>query len=321
MNNVNISVPEERAEQVRRYLESLNIGNARPEQVVSLPARENGGQGDRETREVSSVRDHRMTGVGFQFLVVFRNGEEEWLPDCDCHCEWLISRYLQTVRITTAYLVCRVSSKGQVGEDHVSLEAQEARLIEKVRMSTHQRVKVFKISASAYHKVPEVLQHVGEAANPGDGIFIYRVDRLTRNIVESLAWMESLNARGVLIYACEEELSYSRSKLDFLEAVIKAHRESENISKRVLEANRRRRERGDQGLGALPYGKKYQRTVDGNLIIVKDSDALKLIKTIKKTPFERLNRLADKWRVEGVKKRGRFWSLRMLEDAHRKNFE
>lgn len=80
---------------------------------------------------------------------------------------------------------------------------------------------------------------------------------------------------------------------------------------------KRRRDRGDEAVGRLPYGKKYQRIEDdkGKTIkmkVIMDDEAIKLIKLVKNRyeaePNLSMAELASRLNSENILKSGRKWT-------------
>ena len=307
---VKMEVPENMLAQMQAYMERLRLSSmVEPEPVVEESNIE-------EEFEIGGVFSHRMTEDGhWQFQVSWKGfRKKEWVNDADCHCELAISKYLKDKNIKTAYLFCRVSTPDQATSVNVSLEAQASELrTAAIATKNFERIKVFSISQSAFRNIPKTLLQIGEAALSGDGIFVWRVDRLSRNIVKYLAWMEDLNERGVSLYSHQENLTYSDKKLDFLQAVLDAQREATILGERVKLAYRRKRERGDERVGGLPYGKKYNRILqdDGTTLrktVVDHPDEMAVVDRILKSSPGSQTRLAEQLNAEGITKRGRKWN-------------
>lgn len=316
---LNINIPAEYEAQVSELLARLMMTN---ESKESNPL---------ETKtdvEVTRVSEHRITKNGvWQFKVHFkgeRNGGE-WIDDADCDCEKLIHAYLNRFSaqggraIMTVYCICRVSSKNQVGPTHVSLEAQEDRLVrtarEKFGINPYVRIKILKISASAYRGIPTILKRVGEAAMPGDAILTYRVDRLSRNIVKFLSFLEELDQRGVLLFAQDENLWYGEKKLEFIQGILDANKEAAIIGKRVKLALERRRQRGDEVFGSVPYGYKIQREEGNRLVRVRNMVEQNVIRRIESDLDRCLSfkQIAHNLNISGIRKRGRHWTSEMVK--------
>ena len=309
---VTMEVPEDMIEQMQAYMERLKLSttvipSVLEEETVSKEC------------EVSKIHNHRISIDGdWQFQVGWKGFRtREWVNDVDCKCEVEISNYLREKNIHTAYLFCRVSTADQATAVNVSLKAQESELRFAVSsLSEFTRFKVYSISKSAYKNIPTVLAQIGYACLPGDGIFVWRVDRLSRNIVKYLGWLEDLNDRGVLIYSHQEKLTYSEKKLEFLQAVLDAQKEASLLGERVKMSYRLKRQRGDEKVGNLPYGKKYFRVLSTDnpsetlkKTVVDNPDEMSIIDRIKakKAKFDP-TLMAEQLNSEGLKKRGRKWN-------------
>ena len=269
---------------------------------------------ERNCSEVQQVLSHRVKKGEWFFEILFTTGEKRFVADDECDCEWLISNYLAEHDINTAYIFCRVSTKDQASSTSISLEAQEAEI--RPLVPEYHRVKVFKISCSAYKKMPQLLVDIGECATTGDGIFVWRVDRLSRNIVKYLAWMEDLNDHGVELYSVDDGLYYSANKTEFIQAVLDAQKEAELLGTRVKLINKRKKQRGDDAIGTLSFGKKYDRVLDseGNTIkkiVVPHTEEIALRDFIRESPLDATS-LATHLNNHGYFKRGRKWSKGMI---------
>jgi DNA invertase Pin-like site-specific DNA recombinase len=266
---------------------------------------------------VKKIIGHDITPDGWTFKVVFEDNSTEWIKDEDCSCEKLISEYLHNLSITTGYVICRVSTKNQATLLNLSLAAQESEILP-VITKNHYRLKIIKISASAYKKIPKELLEIEENLKKGDGLYIWRVDRLSRNIVKYLSWLEDLNNRGIIIYSASEGYYYHSNKLEFLQAILDAQREAEILGTRVKLANRLKQQRGDQAIGNLPYGKKYERLTNHlgetvKKIVVDNCEEQEIISYIKTNkhmpPAETVTYLNTK----KIHKRGRKWTISMIK--------
>ena len=182
--------------------------------------------------EVKNVSGHRKIVKGGVLLILrmVRKSKNE----NDCNCEFSINSYLHSVGISTDYLVCRASTKKQSSCLSTSLEGQKKELL-KFRnahnRTTPRRTKIITISESAYKGIPRELQKVGESALKGDTICVWRVDRLSRNIILFTNWLEDLDKRQINIISYTERLSYSGHKLDFLEKILQAQKNLRRLEK------------------------------------------------------------------------------------------
>jgi DNA invertase Pin-like site-specific DNA recombinase len=281
--------------------------------------------------EVDSVIGHRMCAGGvWQFNIRFKKmgrleweHSTEWVNDEDCNCEELIGAYLRNCGINTVYIWCRVSTKAQA--DAISLGAQAQQLSAWVAgwlvSSAGRRIKVVQVAGSAYRNIPIKLQDIGNGATAGDAIVFYRVDRLSRNIVASLEWLQGLNARGVEVLSFEggeSSLRYSTNPLEFHQRILDAQKESAMIGKRVKMSINARKVRGDV-MGSAPYGMMNVRNEATGVISRTDCPAeQRVIQKIMEyainpqRPRDWAQEIANDFASKGQLKRGRKWSTAMV---------
>lgn len=271
--------------------------------------------------EVKRILDHRNDGQ-WQFLVQFKGDsskDAQWVYDTDCNCEDEIRKYFQSRKVIPKmiYGICRVSSKNQTGPRHFSLEAQEAKLTctaNDLFGKQDIRLKILRISASAYRGIPTKLQILDKTLRKGDMVMIYRVDRLSRNIIEFLAMLEDWNTRGVQIFTQDENIWYHEKKLEFIQYILDATKEAALISKRVKASIEYRKKRGDSSLGSVPYGYRLIREPKtGRLVRVKNDLEQQMIMRIRRLGSDvDFTDYARKLNEEGLRKRGHKWTSDMV---------
>jgi len=277
----NIQVPAHMVAQVEQMLETMNVQLTK--EVEQTP--------ENIQEEVKQVLKHHIVDGEWWFELKFKSGETQLVNDKDCDCETLISNYLHTKNISTVYVVCRVSTKQQATSTKVSLDAQ-AEEICTVLKNTKSRVKIVKISASAYRDIPKELQEIGSCVTATDSIYIWG-------------------------------LYYNSNKTDFIQAVLDAQKEAEILGARVRLANKRKLQRGDEALGSLPYGKQYYHLFDkdGNTvrkIVVDNLHEQNLINKIITTPVLDPVLIAQTLNNQKLFKRGRKWSKQMVQSIIKK---
>jgi DNA invertase Pin-like site-specific DNA recombinase len=266
--------------------------------------------------EVSRVSNHRIRRGVWEFKVHWKGmRSSDWVKDSDCFCERLIAEYLLTLGINTVYCVCRVSSKNQVGHNHVSLDAQAALLMNVAReqFGRQMRIKVIEINASAYRGIPREIQTLADICVDGDAVMIYRVDRLSRNIIKFLQLLEDMNDEGVRLYAADEQLWYDEQRLQFIQSILDAQKEAEVIGKRVKLAIEHRRKRGDEVINGAPYG--YMRKTEKKtkrVLLRKNPHEQAVIRRIKDN-CRSTSVMAGILNREGIKKRGKVWTSGMVK--------
>jgi DNA invertase Pin-like site-specific DNA recombinase len=320
---VNVKMSMELVQHLQDYLNQIDLEGDEIIEVEEINEEINEEENEEENEEivlnfeVQSVVSHKIDKSGFWFELKFKGYDgTDWVHDDDCNCEYLISKYLNKHLIQTAYLICRVSTKEQTNCTSTSLEGQESELREAVG-DRYDRVKVYKISSSAYKNIPRVLENLTCVLNESTSLWVWRVDRLSRNIIKYLDWLEKLNEKKVDIHAFTEKLNYGDNKLDFIQKIVDAQKESHVIGQRVKLSYKRKRERGDDAVGNLPYGKKYKAIMNGDGTkvvrkkVVVNKDEKKIINSIKKSK-KTAEEMANFLNKKGNKKRGRKWNKNMI---------
>tara|TARA_R110002111_G_scaffold148851_1_gene215922 strand:- start:352 stop:1323 length:972 start_codon:yes stop_codon:yes gene_type:complete len=289
---------------------------------------------ENDEQEVSKVHDMKVDKKGnYSFLVTWKGFRtRDWVKDEDANCETLIKEYLDEYEpeFRTIYCLCRVSSKQQAGNNHVSLEAQK-RLVRKTAKKKYGntvRIKTIYVTSTAYRRIPSQIKELVDITDENDSIFIYRVDRLTRNIILFLSVLEQMNSKGVEIYSCSEKLTYGNDKLDFIQAVLNAHKEAETIGKRVKLSIDERKKRGDDVIGGqIPFGYRIKRGRNERIKLVKNPVEQKVIKEIiekvnynndKISRMELYRRIANHMNSVHLLKRGKEWKASSVKYLYEK---
>ena len=319
-----LEVPDHMMAQVVQYMTQLDV--TEKEHMDT-------GVTEDEEFEVRRVLNSRFVQeTGWEFLILFKDKSTHWIPEKDCFCEQKIAEHLEGEGegegkgIRTAYLFCRVSTNPQMGKTSTSLEGQSSELREALKeLPQYQRIRVYNISGSAYKSIPDIMKRVGKATRPGDSIWVWRVDRLSRNILKFLGWLEDLSQKGVEIYAKNENLRYSKHKITFMQCILDAQKESAALGERVKLAYKRKRARGDEHIGRLPYGKKYRRILseDGKstvrMVVENNPATMAILKEIKESRFkEPPGVTAERLNSQGKFKLGRKWNAAMVRRCQKK---
>ena len=321
INTNMIEVPHHMIEQVREFMSQLDVKDLDIKEEDNHP-------GDEEC-EVRQVVNARVSENGdWEFQILFTDKSVHWVSEENCSCEQKIADFLDGKGVKTRYLFSRVSTKEQANGVSTSLNGQEAELRAAVGVTPSTgklRTKSYNISGSAYKSIPPMLMRVGKAARPGDSIWVWRVDRLSRNVVHYLAWLEELNNRGVEIYAQSEKLHYRTNKLAFIQGILDAQKEAAAIGARVRLAYSRKRARGDERVGGLPYGKRYRRILasDGKTTVrkvVENNPAeMAIIREIKEAHKKEVPRLtAERLNKQRKFKKGKRWNASMVRRCQKK---
>ena len=183
---------------------------------------------------------------------------------------------ITAVQTATAVGYFRVSSPGQAGERHVSLEVQAAAFNDFCRANHLDPVATFTDVASGrrddraqYHKM---LEHV---AQEGIGnVVVLFLDRFGRNPREILRRYWELQERGTTVQSINEDLG---EELMLLVRAGIAGQESKRTSERVRLALREAASRGKL-MGKLPFGYAKVRDRDGDHIeqVPQEAAAIRL---------------------------------------------
>ena len=304
-----VPIPDYMLKQVREYMEKLSVQDKVHSKIIAT-----------KTYEVKKVINARFTDNNWQFRIMFKDGTLEWVKDQDCSCEQKIAQYLSHKGIRTAYLFCRVSTKEQASNTSTSLESQKNELFKALSNNPqYKRIRVYNISRSAYKSIPPIMRRVGDAVLPGDSIWIWRVDRLSRNIVKYLSWLENLAAKDIDIYSQSENCHYGKNKLLFIQKILDAQKEAEILGERVKLSYKMKRKRGDEHIGCLPYGKKYQRLLSDDkkktlrqIVVDNDFEQAILKNIVDSRDKETPKVTADRLNREGKLKKGKCWNSAMV---------
>ena len=170
-----------------------------------------------------------------------------------------------------AFVYCRVSTQEQTADDHYSLANQEARCREYIKQRSWQLVKVLKNVGSGKSaeraNYQELLQAIGD--KQVDVVVVYRLDRLSRNVVDVYSALDAFSRSDVGFASVQEAFdtttAMGRAMLGV--AAVFAQLTREMISENTRDGLARRAQSGKWtgSTRGRPYGYKY---VDGRLNVV-----------------------------------------------------
>ncbi len=231
---------------------------------------------------VTKVTDHKILNNIWFFKLKFKGFNTlEWIPEEDCNCTELINNYLNLKNIKTYYCYCRVSSKQQDQDNTLSLDQQEIELVNEATKLGATRIKVLKTVKSAYTSIPKNLLYINDNINKGDYLLVYYIDRLSRNIVKYLTFLDNMKNKGIVIRSVHENLNYDSNNLDFIQHMLDANKVSKLMSIRAKKTIETRISRGDN-LGNPPFGKKILKT-DNSVKFVENENELHILNIILKS--------------------------------------
>lgn len=152
-------------------------------------------------------------------------------------------------------------------------------------------------------------------------LLINDVSRFSKNSKDGLLYLDKMKQNNCIIISVSDntkfdtlgEIAYFKYKLD------KAEEASNELSKKVKESFRIRRERGEY-IGRAPYGFKTVKNLDGKLILVTDDDELVFIKEIieLKDSGYSLSKIATILNRKSLK-RGKKWNKNSISYLYKKN--
>lgn len=214
------------------------------------------------------------------------------------------------------YVYCRVSSKQQsdFNKGHISLEVQESvirRWCTTHGINTRDLVIIHEIrsGASAYKQTK--LRQVVEDATEGDKLVVYNLSRFSRNVLDGLILIQTLENKGVVFHSAVEDVSYETSaKRNIIRMTLcMAQNESEQLSERIRANIAYRRDRGDD-IGNPAYGYSVVRQQNGARKFTRNDEEQAIIKKI--IDWAKHGKLvadiAGKLNKEKITKRGKPWT-------------
>uniref|UniRef100_A0A6C0LJ78 Resolvase/invertase-type recombinase catalytic domain-containing protein n=1 Tax=viral metagenome TaxID=1070528 RepID=A0A6C0LJ78_9ZZZZ len=157
-----------------------------------------------------------------------------------------------------------------------------------------------------------------------DKIIVYDVSRLSRNLEMGLQLRKGIKSYDLTVHSVMDKQIYTSDPISldrFLEKILEAQRYSTNLSKRIRDNQRHRKEKGWK-FGVAKYGMK-SKIEKGIRTFVINPDEYKIIKIIKdRSNMSRQNNLkiAEFLNKKGHKKRGRLWSDSMVKTIVMKCF-
>lgn len=264
---------------------------------------------ERPLHNVENILSHSVNDKGdWSFLLKFSDGDEFLVPDSDCYCESLIKEYLGKLSVPTYYCISRVSNNTDI-----SLDTQKYNLSTFVKGTDKLRVKHISLVKSVYRGIPKEIREIASYSTKGDVIVVYRVDRLARNTNKFLTLLEEISVKGVKIYSFSEQLWYSENKIEFVEKIIQANRESKTISDRVKVSIAYRRARGDECLGSPGYGFKLEKN-NGKIVKVPVPEEQEVIHMlVHEYKYDSVRSIMRKFENRGITNRGKKWTRPMVK--------
>lgn len=209
----------------------------------------------------------------------------------------------------------RVSSINQNTKNPVSIEMQ-LEVCKKV--AGENALWVSEGKCSGFKGIQPTLEDMISQLVKGDTIYVYEINRLTRNLEKGLEIMTRLLELGVKCVGVNDDVILSekpRHIKQFHEALIEAHYESYRMSFRAKQMIKKRKSSG-LAIGRVPFGMK--RVAGKNIPNDLEQNIIHKITEFKgRRMKDKL--IASKLNREGLRNRGKPWkssAIRYLADKH-----
>jgi site-specific DNA recombinase len=175
-----------------------------------------------------------------------------------------------------AFVYCRVSSKEQASEDHYSLDNQEQRCRDYIKMKQWRCSSLRKDVASGKNDDRIGFQNLLSSIRDGkvDVVVVYRLDRLSRNVRDIYDFLDMIKASGVAFVSVTEgfDTTTAMGRAMLGVAAVFAQLTREMISENTKDGLLRRRESG-QSVGPVTRTYGYDYFADKGGLIVNEQEA------------------------------------------------
>lgn len=181
------------------------------------------------------------------------------------------------------YGYCRVSTQNQADEGD-SLNAQEENIRRYCQGQNLDVINVYKecISGSIQPENRPLLSHILREINDNncDGIVVYKLDRLSRNIKDTITLLNDLSQKNKLFFEIKNNLSNVGAVGSFTIHLFSALAQLERAMtiERVNEVIKYRRDK-NLILGGIPFGRKIIEK-DSEKVLVEDEEEMRTINMI-----------------------------------------
>lgn len=176
----------------------------------------------------------------------------------------------------------RVSSEEQAKEG-ISLAAQEAKIRSYTALHDLDLIEVvIDAGKSAKNTRREGLTRVMAAIETGDvrAVVVYKLDRLSRRVVDTLSLIERIEASGGAFHSIQEKIDTKSAMGRFFLTITAAFAQMERdmISERTIECLAHKKAQGEH-IGRVPYGHALK---DGRLVAAEaQKDVISLVSDLR----------------------------------------
>jgi site-specific DNA recombinase len=211
----------------------------------------------------------------------------------------------------------RVSTDEQAHEG-VSLDAQTAKIKSYCDFSDFTLRAVVRDEGRTGKTTDRAgLQEVMRAVEAGEvsAVVVYKLDRLSRSVIDTLQLIEAMEARGVAFHSIQEKVDTKSAIGRFFLTILAAFAQMERdlISERTSLALQHKKSQG-QHVGTIPYGYRIDKA--GKLASdSREADVIRQARELR-AAGRTLQQIANDLNARGVKtKRGGLWYPTTVKNA------
>lgn len=210
----------------------------------------------------------------------------------------------------------RVSTDEQV-RSGVSLDVQESKIRDYAKLNDLELTQIVRDEGESGKNLqrPGIQQIIRQIDNPHiykqiSGIIVYKLDRLSRKVIDTLNLIEKLDSHGVAFHSITEKIDTKSAMGKFFITILSAlaQMERDMISERTKGALNYKRSQGGLA-GGVPYGyRSHGRKKEARL--TKDNTEQKILRTILEVhnSGKSYNWIANELNRSGIPSRcGRKW--------------
>lgn len=243
----------------------------------------------KQKEQIVEVTGHVFSNNRLYFHFLYSDNSVKVIEDleCDTTYEKYIKKYIHDKKINTktVYIIIRVSTKNQDSSNSYSMDIQETELRNNV--PSIYRKKIIRIVGSAYKRIPSEISSLEDVLLENDSIFVYRVDRLGRNVSLFLPFLDRLNEKNINIVSLKrsynssinEPINFKDNRLLFIELLLDAEKESYMIANKSKATINKKRENGDY-IGTAPFGKEVLICIDGTRVLCDNKHECDIIRFV-----------------------------------------
>src|ERR1035437_8523914 len=207
-----------------------------------------------------------------------------------------------------AYAYCRVSTEEQATDNHYSLENQEQKARDYIKMKGWRVADVRKDVVSGKNAARDGYQDLLKAIKSGkvDVVVVYRLDRLSRNVKDIYDLLDLIKNHDVAFASLSEgfDTTTAMGRAMLGVAAVFAQLTREMIAENVKDGLMRRAQAGlYSGNQCGPFGYRYDKAANNLVVVEEDAERVREIFTLFAERKWGANRMAGYFNEAGVPSR------------------